>query len=163
MPLRNLRLKRKPMQNLTKYASKKFDNAAKEDQSEWYLINAENVRLGRLATFVSKLVMGKEDVGVTDYQIPTKRVVIINSDKLSVYPTKLLNKMYYNYSGFPSGLRKRTLADLMAKDSTEVIRRAISGMLPKNRLRDKFLSNLFIYTGEVYTQVSQQPKLLTVK
>jgi large subunit ribosomal protein L13 len=90
-------------------------------------------------------------------------VVVVNADKLQVTGGKEEKKMYYNHSGFPGGLRERQLKDLMSNDSTEVIIKAVRGMLPVNKLRDDRLKRLKVYVGEAHNHAAQKPEKLTLK
>ncbi|MEK9174836.1 MAG: 50S ribosomal protein L13 [Patescibacteria group bacterium] len=114
-----------------------------------YKFNAAGEILGRLATQVAVVLRGKDSAGFSPNNPDLKRkVTVYNTDKLKFTGSKLTNKKYHQYSGYPGGLRTRTLADQLARDSREVFRLAVYGMLPKNRLRNKFMVNLKLYKGE---------------
>jgi len=139
------------MQKLTKYIPT-------IQPEKWYVVDVTNVRLGKLATNIAQLLLGKNDPKTVDYVVNKTKVVIINADKLSYYPSKGKTKLYTRYSGFPGGLSTTNLEDMMQKDSRKVVLNAISGMLPKTKLRDKYLTNLFVYKDEKYIQTAQQPE-----
>lgn len=115
---------------------------------EWHLIDLKGKTLGRISTEIAKLLMGKtkpyfvRNLDCGDY------VVVVNAKYVSVSGNKELQKKYYRYSGYPGGLRVSTLEDLRKRKPAEIIYRAVLGMLPNNRLRDKMLTRLYIYPEE---------------
>ncbi len=124
---------------------------------EWYLIDATNIRLGILASNVANKILGKDEPKALTF-IPNPRyIVIINSDKVSFFPTRARRKLYSRHSGYPGGFRQVTLGDQMEKDSTFVIEHAIKGMLPQNKLRDKYMAQIKIYKADTHPHVAQQP------
>lgn len=129
----------------------------------WYVVDASETTLGRVATQIAVLLMGKGKPMFTNHIDCGDFVVVVNSDKLQVTGGKEVTKMYYNHSGFPGGLRERQLKDLMEKDSTEVIYKAVRGMLPVNKLRDGRLKRLKIYPGESHDHAAQKPEKLNLK
>lgn len=106
--------------------------------------------LGRLATKVAVVLRGKDGADFS-HHLPdlARKVTVYNTGKLKFTGNKLEGKIYYRYSGYPGGIRSRTLKEQMALDSREVFRAAVYGMLPKNKLRDKFIRNLKLYKGEI--------------
>jgi large subunit ribosomal protein L13 len=136
----------------------------KEDVTrQWHLLDASEVPLGRLSTVAASLLLGKGKPTITSHVDGGDYVVVINADQLVVTGNKLDNKNYYRHSGYPGGIYKRTLREAKEKDSTAVIRHAVRGMLPDNRLRDGRLLRLKIYTGEVHNHTAQQPKPYSLK
>jgi large subunit ribosomal protein L13 len=129
---------------------------------EWYVVDASEVSLGRLSTKVATLLTGKGKPQFTHHIDCGDFVVVINADKLVVTGDKMQKKMYYRHSGFPGGLSEATLADKMEKDSTQVIIKAIRGMLPVNKLRDERLKRLKVYAGSEHAHAPQQPKTLSL-
>ena len=121
---------------------------AKEIKREWHLINAQDQILGRMAVQVAALLMGKNKTSFVPYLDGGDYVVVINAAKVKVTGRKAENKLYYRHSGYPGGFKKVTLAQQMAKDPTQIVRHAIEGMLPKNKLRGLWLKRLFIYQGD---------------
>jgi len=119
---------------------------AKEIKREWHLINAQDQILGRMAVQVAALLMGKNKTSFVPYLDGGDYVVVINAAKVKVTGRKAENKLYYRHSGYPGGFKKVTLAQQMAKDPTQIIRHAIEGMLPKNKLRDQRLARLKIFS-----------------
>lgn len=127
----------------------------KQLTANWHLFDAKNFVLGRLSTEVASLLMGKNKTDFVPNLINGDKVVIINSDKIKVTGTKLSDKLYRRHSGYGGGFREYNLAYYMKKDSTFVIRESVKGMLPKNKLRDHLLNNLYIYKGEEHPHAGQ--------
>jgi large subunit ribosomal protein L13 len=142
------------MQNLTKYKSKATE--------KWFLIDAENVRLGKLGAAIASLLLAKDNPSTVDYQTSNVHIVVVNSDKVSFHNRKAKNKVYYSYSGYPGGLSQMNLEDLMQKDSTKVIKKAIAGMLPKTKLQARYLENVYIYRGAEHKHEAQTPEAFKV-
>ena len=130
---------------------------------KWYVVDASDTTLGRVATQVATLLTGKGKPMFTNHIDCGDFVVVVNADKLQVTGGKEEKKMYYNHSGFPGGLRERQLKDLMANDSTEVIIKAVRGMLPVNKLRDGRLKRLKVYAGEEHDHAAQKPEKFSLK
>jgi large subunit ribosomal protein L13 len=130
---------------------------------KWYVVDASETTLGRVATQVATLLTGKGKPMFTAHIDCGDFVVVVNADKLQVTGGKETKKMYYNHSGFPGGLRERQLKDLMANDSTEVIYKAVRGMLPVNKLRDDRLKRLKVYAGAEHDHAAQKPETLSLK
>jgi large subunit ribosomal protein L13 len=112
-------------------------------------INAEGVRLGKLATDISQQLMGKNSPNFENHLDNGAKVIVYNTDKLSIHPNKLTKRKYFWYTGYPGGIREILTDKLMQKDSRRVLYKAVYGMLPKNRLRAKMLRRLEIYKGEI--------------
>jgi large subunit ribosomal protein L13 len=129
----------------------------------WYVVDASEVTLGRVATKVAKLLTGKDKPMFTHHIDTGDFVVVVNADKLKVTGDKLDSKMYYHHSGFPGGLRETTMRDKMEKDSTEVLIHAVRGMLPINKLRDDRLKRLKVYAGAEHNHAAQKPVTISVK
>jgi len=130
---------------------------------KWYLIDASQAPLGRVATKVATLLTGKEKPMFTHHIDCGDYVVLINSDKLVVTGDKLTKKVYYRHSGYPGNLKALTLAEKITKDSTRVLFQAIRGMLPVNKLRDARLNRLKIYTSSEHQHEAQKPIMLSLK
>jgi large subunit ribosomal protein L13 len=133
------------MKNLTK-STKSISE--KELKPEWHLINMEGKILGRTTPKIAILLMGKHKTNYVSYLDSGDSVVVINAQKVVLTGKKSLSKIYSYYSGYPSGLRKVSFEKMIEKNPTEVVRRAVSGMLPKNKLRDRRLARLFIYADD---------------
>ena len=130
---------------------------------KWYIIDAEGQTLGRLAVGVANLLRGKNKACFSPSVDCGDNVVVINTDKIHVTGNKLIDKKYYNYSGFPGGMRELSFEELMGKDSTKVLWLAVKGMLPKNRLADDILAKLKLYPGSEHGQAAQKPEKYTIK
>lgn len=129
----------------------------------WYVVDASEVPLGRVATKVAKLLTGKEKPMFTQHIDCGDYVVVINAKDIKVTGNKLEDKMYYHHSQFPGGLTETTLAEKMVKDPTHAIFHAVRGMLPVNKLRDARLERLKIYEGADHKHEAQKPVLISVK
>ena len=111
--------------------------------------DATGQSIGRLAVRVTNALRGKDAPQFELNRVPVTKVVVFNTDKLSVSQKRLENKIYFTHSGYSGGLREQSMELLFKRDSREVIRRAVFGMLPKNKLRDKFIANLKLYKSEI--------------
>lgn len=129
----------------------------------WYVIDAAEAPLGRVAAKVATLLTGKGKPMFTQHIDTGDYVIIINAAQTVVTGKKANDKMYYKHSGFPGGLRERTFTEQMEKDPTEVIFQAVRGMLPVNRLRDERLARLKIYVDADHKHEAQKPKAVSVK
>jgi large subunit ribosomal protein L13 len=129
----------------------------------WYVLDAAEAPLGRVAAKAATLLTGKGKPMFTSHIDTGDYVIIINAGNTVVTGKKATDKMYYKHSGFPGGLRERTFTEQMEKDPTEVVRQAIRGMLPVNKLRDARLDRLKIYVDADHKHEPQQPKTLTIK
>lgn len=129
----------------------------------WYVIDAAEAPLGRISTKIATLLTGKGKPMFTQHIDCGDFVVVINSDNLVATGNKLNDKMYYRHSQYPGSLKETNLSDMIAKDSTEVIRLAVKGMLPKNKLMDERLKRLKIYKGTEHKNEAQKPQKVSVK
>lgn len=136
----------------------------KEDaKKEWVLVDAKNEVLGRLASKVAKMIRGKHKPEFTPHVDCGDNVIVINCDKIRLTGKKWTDKEYVHFTGYPGGKRTRTPKDLMEKDPTKIIEKAVYGMLPKNRLGRKLEKSLFTYVGEEHPHEAQQPKSINLK
>ncbi|MFS8158715.1 MAG: 50S ribosomal protein L13 [Candidatus Roizmanbacteria bacterium] len=119
-----------------------------QPEEKWHLLDAKDFVLGRLATKVAELLIGKNKTAYAPHIALSDNVVIINSDLITITGRKAVQKEYKRYSGYPGGLTTRIYQDVVKQKSEEVIRKAIMGMLPKNKLRAEMICHLFIYKGE---------------
>lgn len=115
---------------------------------KYHLFNAEKITLGRLATQIAKILSGRTKPDFTPHIDAGDNVVVINSDFLKVTGNKMKNKIYHSFSGYPGGVKSISLKDQIKKDSRKIIYFAVSGMLPKNKLRKLMLKRLFVYKNE---------------
>jgi large subunit ribosomal protein L13 len=131
-------------------------------ERNWLLVDAEGQTLGRLATQIADALRGKRKPTYTPHVDTGDFVVVINAEKISVTGQKREEKMYYRHSGYPGGLKKRSLNDMLERRPEEVIRLAVRGMLPKNRLARKQLTKLKIYAGPEHPHEAQKPQKLEI-
>ena len=124
----------------------------------WYEIDAEGKILGKLAAEIAVKLMGKHKVSYTPHVDGGDFVVVTNAEKIAVTGNKLLAKKYYRHSGYPGGLKTRSLEEMLAKQPIEVIRKAVERMLPKNKLGSQMIGRLKIYVGNEHTHAAQKPE-----
>jgi large subunit ribosomal protein L13 len=139
--------------------SYKTVSASKETVTKgWIIIDAENEILGRLASKVAYVLRGKDKVNFTPHVDTGDNVIIINAEKVKLTGNKVAEKQYVRHTGYPGGQRFATPKLLFTKKPTEVVRMAVSGMLPKNKLGDALRRNVYIYAGTEHPHAAQQPK-----
>lgn len=136
---------------------------AKDISRKWYVLDASEAPLGRLATRASRLLLGKDKPSQTPGMDNGDFVVVINSQNLIVSGNKLADKIYYRHSGFPGGLHQKRLDEIVEKDSESIIRHAISGMLPDNKLRKARLERLKVYRSTEHPHKAQNPEVLKLE
>ncbi|MGA0121924.1 MAG: 50S ribosomal protein L13 [Gaiellales bacterium] len=129
-------------------------------QHGWLIVDADGEVLGRLATRIADALRGKGKTNFTPHVDTGDYVVVINCDRVRVTGNKPEQKIYYRHSGYPGGLRQRTFNEQMERDSTEVVRHAVKGMLPKNKLGAAQLRKLKLYAGADHPHEAQQPQPL---
>jgi len=129
-------------------------------EKEWYVVDAENVVLGRLASVVAMVLRGKHKPSFTPHVDCGDYVIVINADKIKLTGNKMTDKQYVRHSGYPGGQRFQTPEDLLSKKPHAVVERAIKGMLPKSRLGSEMFRNLFVYAADNHPHEAQQPKEL---
>jgi len=127
---------------------------------DWFVVDAEGKTLGRLATRIAETLRGKHKPEYTPHVDTGDFVVVVNADKVHVTGDKRAAKLYHRHSGYPGGLRSRTLGEMLERRPEEVIRLAVRGMLPRNRLGRKQLTKLKVYAGPDHPHAAQQPKPL---
>ena len=136
----------------------------KEDvEHKWYVIDAENQILGKVAEKAATYLKGKHKPTYTPHLACGDNVIIINAEKVKLTGNKLSDKMYYNHSGYPGGLRERNARTMIEKYPVEMVERAVKGMLPKNRLGRQIYRQLFVYAGSEHKHEAQKPESLEVK
>ncbi len=131
--------------------------------SDWLLIDADGQTLGRLASVIAMKLMGKNKPEYTPHLVCGDKVVVINSSKIKVTGNKMTDKIYYRHSGYPGGIKEIALKDKLIKDPDSVLRHAVAGMLPKNKLARDMLKNLKIFPLAEHTHTAQNPKTLKVE
>jgi large subunit ribosomal protein L13 len=136
---------------------KTYSAKPKEIEQHWYLVDAEGQTLGRLATRIADVLRGKRKPQYTPHIDTGDFVVVVNAEKITVTGKKREDKIYYRHSGYPGGLRERTFAEELERRPTEVLRKAVKGMLPRNRLARRQLTKLKIYVGPEHPHEAQNP------
>jgi large subunit ribosomal protein L13 len=134
-----------------------------EIERQWYLVDAEGKTLGRLATEIAETLRGKRKPQYTPHVDTGDFVVVVNAEKIAVTGNKLDEKIYYRHSGYPGGLKERTLREQLDRRPTEVLRKAVKGMLPRNRLSRQQINKLKIYAGPEHPHEAQAPKPLPLE
>ena len=142
---------------------KTFMQKKENIERKWYVIDAEGLNLGRVATKAATVLRGKHKPTYTPHVACGDNVIIINADKVVLTGNKLNDKMYYNHSGYPGGLRERNAKVMKEKYPVEMVERAVWGMLPKNRLGRQIYKQLFVYAGSEHPHEAQKPERLEVK
>jgi large subunit ribosomal protein L13 len=137
---------------------KTYATKASEITRSWRVVDADGATLGRLATEVAMLLRGKHKTTFTPHLDTGDPVIIVNAAKIRVTGNKLLAKRYVRHSGYPGGLRSETLEALLARRPEEVIRRAVRGMLPRNRLGEQMSRKLHVYAGPEHPHAAQKPE-----
>ena len=132
-------------------------------ERSWVLVDASGKTLGRLATQIADVLRGKRKPEYTPHVDVGDFVVVINASRVAVTGNKREQKRYYRHSGYPGGLRSRTLGDQLERRPEEVIRRAVRGMLPRNRLARKQLTKLKVYAGPDHPHAAQKPEPLEIE
>jgi large subunit ribosomal protein L13 len=134
-----------------------------EIERRWYLVDAEGKTLGRLATQIADTLRGKGKPQYTPHVDTGDFVVVVNAEKVVLTGKKLDDKIYYRHSGYPGGLRERTAREQLERRPTEVLRRAVKGMLPRNRLARQQINKLKIYAGPEHPHTAQDPKPMELR
>ncbi len=134
-----------------------YSARASELEPRWYIIDAQDMVLGRLASQIAQILRGKHKPTFTPNQNCGDFVIVINAAKVAVTGNRLDQKMYYRHSGYPGGLKAETLRQVLARHPDRAIQSAVKGMLPHNRLGDAILSRLKIYPGPHHPHQAQQP------
>lgn len=144
-------------------SQKTFSAKPTDVERKWYVIDAAEAPLGRISTVAATLLTGKGKPQFTKHIDCGDFVIVINADNLVVTGKKMEDKMYYKHSGYPGGLKELQLKEVMAKDSTRAITKAIRGMLPVNKLRDGRLARLKVYAGAEHNHAAQKPVAYSTK
>lgn len=128
----------------------------------WYVIDAEAEVLGRLASKIANVIRGKYKADFTPHFNSGDKVIVLNAEKVRLTGNKLTQKEYIRHTGYPGGVRKTMAKDMLAKKPEEMIRNAVKGMLPKNRLQKEYLKNLHVYKGTEHPHEAQKPVELEI-
>ena len=134
-----------------------------EVERKWHLIDAEGQTLGRLATEIARLLRGKNKPQYTPHIDTGDFVVVVNAEKVVVTGNKVEQKVYYRHTGYPGGLRETSFEAMLERKPTEILRRAVRGMMPKTRLGRQQLKKLKIYAGPEHPHEAQNPQLYEVR
>ena len=126
-------------------------------ERKWFVVDATGKTLGRLSSEVAKILRGKNKPTFTPHIDCGDYVIVVNADKVKLTGNKLMDKKYYNHSGFPGGLRERNAKTMIENYPEEMVERAVKGMLPKGRLGRAMAKKLFVYAGAEHKQQAQQP------
>ena len=141
---------------------KTFTPTPKDIRRDWYVVNAEDKILGRLATEIARRLHGKHKPEFTPFIDTGDFIVVVNAEKITVTGNKLEQKKYYRHSGFPGGLKETSLKDMLDRHPERVILHAVKGMLPRNRMGRALLKKLKVYAGPDHPHGAQQPATLDI-
>jgi large subunit ribosomal protein L13 len=141
---------------------KTFVATPENRQRDWYVVDADGKTLGRLATQIADALRGKRKPEYTPHCDTGDFVVVVNAEKVRVTGNKPQRKLYHRHSGYPGGLRSRTFAEMLDRRPEEVIRKAVKGMLPRNRLGRQQLRKLKVYAGPEHPHEAQKPKQMEI-
>lgn len=141
---------------------KTFVPKSSDISRDWYLLDAENVVLGRVATRIADMLRGKNKPTFAPSVDTGDFVIVVNAEKIALTGSKLSDKIYYSHSGYPGGIKSISAGKLLEKKAEELIRKAVKGMLPKNKLASQMLKKLKIYAGPAHPHKAQQPKALEI-
>jgi large subunit ribosomal protein L13 len=142
---------------------KTFSAKSSEVRRGWYVVDAEGKTLGRLATRIADTLRGKRKPEYTPHIDTGDFVVVVNAEKIHVTGNKLEQKRYWRHSGYPGGIKSRSLAEMLERRPEEVIRKAVKGMLPRNRLARRQIVKLKVYAGPDHPHAAQQPKPMEIE
>jgi len=140
-----------------------YSPKASEIQRQWFVVDAENLVLGRMATEVARILRGKHKPTFAPHLDCGDHVIILNAAKVVLTNEKAEKKLVYRHSGYPGGLKTQTYADLLQQKPEDAIRRTIKGMLPSNRLGAQMLTKLKVYAGSEHPHDAQKPEVLTLE
>jgi ribosomal protein L13 len=131
-------------------------------ERKWYVLDATDLPLGRVATKAAHILRGKHKVTFTPHIDCGDYIIITNAGKVKLTGNKLNDKMYYNHSGYTGGLRERNAAEMIENYPVEMVERAVKGMLPHNRLGRQMAKKLFVYAGDAHEQQAQKPESISL-
>ena len=139
-----------------------YSPRADEVERTWYVVDAEGLTLGRMATEVARVLRGKHKAMYTPHMDTGDHVIIVNADKVVLTAGKAATKQVYHHTGYPGGIRSTTYERLLDERPAEAVRRTVRGMLPKNRLGRQMLRKLKVYAGPTHPHAAQQPRPLPI-
>ena len=129
----------------------------------WFTIDATDKALGRLSTQIAKILQGKHKPIYTKHVSTGDYVIVVNVDKIKLTGKKLTDKIYYHHTGYPGGIKSISAANLLKKDPTALLKKAVKGMMPKNKLNREVLNNLKIYAGPLHPHATHHPQPLEIQ
>jgi large subunit ribosomal protein L13 len=141
---------------------KTYQAKKEELDHQWYLVDAKEKVLGRLATELAKILRGKNKPTYTPHQDTGDFIIVVNAEKVTLTGKKMKDKIYYHHTGYPGGIKEINAEKLLAKKPTEMIRMAVKGMLPKNSLGRQMFRKLKVYAGPNHPHEAQKPVLIEV-
>jgi large subunit ribosomal protein L13 len=141
---------------------KTYSPKKKELEKKWYIVDAKGKTLGRMSTEIAKVLRGKQKPLFAPHVDCGDFVIVINAKDIKVTGDKLNSKFYYRHSGYPGALKKKPLKDLLDEKPAEVVKKAVAGMIPGNKLKKEVLMKLKIYEGEEHPHEAQKPEPLTI-
>jgi large subunit ribosomal protein L13 len=141
---------------------KTYSTKSSDIERKWYVVDAKDETLGRLATKIAAILKGKHKAVYTPHMDVGDFVIVVNAEKVHVTGRKMEQKIYYRHSGYPGGLSEISLRDQLVKHPTRVVERAVWGMLPKNTLGRQMFRKLKVYAGPEHPHAAQQPEVLEV-
>ncbi|MGB5706346.1 MAG: 50S ribosomal protein L13 [Arenicellales bacterium] len=141
---------------------KTFSAKSRQVQRDWYIVDASDKVLGRLASEIAHRLRGKHKPEYTPHVDTGDYIVVVNAEKIAVTGNKANDKVYYHHTGHPGGIKSTRFKDMIEKHPTRVIEAAVKGMMPKNKLGRAMLSKLKVYAGDQHAHAAQQPKLLEI-
>lgn len=142
---------------------KTFSAKAHEVKRDWYVVDASNKVLGRLATEIARRLRGKHKAEYTPHVDTGDYIIVTNAEKVTVTGRKFKEKVYYHHTGFPGGIKSTTFDKMQLKNPTRIIELAVKGMLPKNPLGREMYRKLKVYVGTDHPHAAQQPKQLEIE
>ncbi len=144
------------------YKTLSLSKEAAKEQKQWVVVDAQGQILGRMCTKIAKLLRGKYKPSFTPNQDCGDYVIVINASGIELTGNKWTGRQYVRYTGYPGGQREYTPQDLKDKGADLLIKKVVKGMLPKNRLGDKIINNLYVYAGSEHPHAAQQPKQIDI-
>jgi len=141
---------------------KTFSAKSSEVKRDWYIVDASDKVLGRLASEIAHRLRGKHKPEYTPHVDTGDYIVVVNAEKIAVTGNKENDKVYYHHTGHPGGIKSTSFKEMIAKHPARVIETAVKGMLPKNKLGRAMMSKLKVYAGEQHRHIAQQPKSLEI-
>lgn len=143
--------------------SKSFMANNQNVERKWFVVDATDVVLGRLSTEVASILRGKHKPTYTPHVDCGDYVIVVNAEKVAFTGNKLQDKLYYRHSGYSSGLKSRTAAEMVEKFPERIVEKAVKGMLPKTKLGDAMYRKLFVYAGSEHKHEAQKPENYALK